>query len=356
MKNWNSYRKRYTEYWKRNVPDNRIIAHIQNPNPAPSVPPKWMLEMTVEKYLDPEKLFKFKEERKKLWNWHAELFDYTTPSYGPNVFAGFCGAKVEFGKDTVWHEPVISSLDESDKIHFDTDNYYWRKHLEAVDYFCNEAAPFMQLGMTDFGGPADWISSIMGTENLLIQTIEFPDRMRDFAMRLAEECNSAFNIVFAKISAHNDGTANWMPVWSDFRMGTVQDDMSVNFSPEMYADVFFPAIQKMAGNTKKTVLHWHDGCSQHIDNILKINEIDLIQYGHDPNTGSFKDKIETMRKIQAAGKFLFISCVDMQDAEFFVKNLDPHGLMMIINTPDDKASARTEENVGIWTEDRLKEI
>lgn len=351
-KDWNYYRRRYIEFWNDKISDDRIIAHIQNPNPARPEPEAWMLEESNEKYLDPEKLFKLMRWRGTAWDWHGDLFNYMIPSYGPNVFAGFCGAKVKFGKDTVWHEPVISSVDEADKVHFDPSNYYWKKHLETVDYFCEKVTPQTQLGMTDFGGPTDWMSCLMGTERFLMESILFPQKMRDFALRLVRECNRAFDIVYEKISTHNDGTANWMPVWCDAKMGTAQDDMSVSFSPEMYADIFLPAVEKMVALTEKSVLHWHDGCSQHLDRLLRVDEIDLIQYGHDPNTGSFRDKLASMRKIQAADKNLFISCVEADDAEFFIKNLDPRGLMMVINTENDSQSRKMEKKVAEWTRER----
>ena len=353
MRSWDSLRRRYVGFWDGDVPDNRVVAHVQNPNPAIPPPAGWMLEDSDRKYLDPARLLQLKQWRKQAWSWHADLFDYTIPSYGPNVFAGFCGAKVVFGRDTVWHEPVIASLDEADELRFDPGNPFWLKHLEAVDYFCQEAAPRMQLGMTDFGGPADWISACMGTENFLVETIQDPARMRELALRLAAECNQAFDLVHARISRHNDGTCNWMPVWAAAAMGTVQDDMAVNFSPELYAEVFLPALRELAAHTPKTVLHWHDGCSQHIDALLRVEGIDLIQYGHDPNTGAFRDKLHAMRRIQGAGKKLFISCVDAEDVEFFIDNLAPEGLMMIVNTASDTASAAMESDIQKWTERRL---
>ena len=107
---------------------------------------------------------------------------------------------------------------------------------------------------------------------------------------------------------------------------------------------------------RRSFWNWHDGCAQHLDNILLENKIDLIQFGHDPNTGSFRNFLGHMRKIQDAGKKLFISCIEAEDVEFFIKNLDPRGLVMIINTRDDDESARTKDNVVVWTENRLKEI
>jgi len=142
-------------------------------------------------------------------------------------------------------------------------------------------------------------------------------------------------------------------VWSDRRKGTIQDDMAINFSPAMYADVFAPALRLMAAHTEHTVLHWHDGCIHHLDTLLGIPEITLVQYGHDPNSPPLREGVADMRKIQAAGKRLFVSCVEAGDAEFLIDRLDPHGLMMIINTADDDASRRMEDDVRRWTARRL---
>jgi len=350
---WARLRRRYCAFWDGRVENETIIAHIQNPNPVQPAPQPWMSAASEAKYLDPQKLFDFKKWRCSAWNWHADLFQYNHTAYGPNVLAGFCGANVVFGPDTVWHEPIMSSLDEADKAFFDTDNRYWRAHLEAVEYFSRRCAGVEHIGMTDFGGPTDWISCLMGTENFLIATIEQPDKMRSFALRLARDCNRAFDIAYPMHVAASDGLVNWMPVWSDAPMVTVQDDMAINFSPEMYDRVFVPAIREMASHAQRTVLHWHDGCAHHVENLLKIDEIDLVQYGHDPNAGPYTKHLPNMRKIQQAGKRLLIGCVEARDAEFFIRNLDPRGLIMIIDTPDDASSAEMVERVAQWTQSRL---
>jgi hypothetical protein len=348
---WKHLRKRYMAYWAGEVSDNAIITHIQNPNPLASKTPSepWMTDASDSKYLNPEKLYKLKKWRSEFWNWHTDLFKYMTPSYGPNVFIGFCGAKVAFGSNTVWHEPVISSVDEFHEIHFDQDNIYWKALLENIDYMIKNHINEHHIGLPDFGGPTDWISSVMGTENFLFACVEHPDAVRDFALRLTRECNEAFDIAYRIIGEANDGSVNWMPIWSEECLGTVQDDMAINFSPQMYAEIFLPALKVMSGHTKNTVLHWHDGCAHHLDNILSIDEIDLIQFGHDPNTGPFRNFISQMQNIQASGKKLFISCVDAGDVEFFISHLDPKGLMMIINTANDQESATMQAKIHKWT-------
>lgn len=129
--------------------------------------------------------------------------------------------------------------------------------------------------------------------------------------------------------------------------------MAINFSPEMYRDVFLPALRRMAAGMETAVLHWHDGSAQHLDAILEVDEIAAIQYGHDPNTGSFRSQLGAARKIQAAGKKLFLTCVDADDAEFFISRLDPHGLAMIIDCRDSEESRVMQDRVRAWTARRL---
>ncbi|HEY3397925.1 MAG TPA: hypothetical protein VGM19_09745 [Armatimonadota bacterium] len=354
--NWSHLRGRYLANWEHRVEDGAILAHIQNPAAERPAPEPWMLEASAEKYLNPEKLFDLGLWRHSAWRWHADLFQYCTPSYGPNVFLGFCGVQPVFGADTVWHEPLISSLDEADRVHFDEDNPYWKTHLETVAYFSERCAGQMQLGGTDLGGPADWISAVMGTENFLIESLERPDEMRDFALRLAAEGNRAYDLLYPLLTAANDGLANWMPCWWEGRLVSVGDDMAINFSPALYRDVFLPALQLMAGLGERTVLHWHDGCRQHLDSVLSLDEIDLIQFGHDPNSPPFTELIPQMQQIQAAGKCLFISCVEAWEVPAFLAALDPRGLSMIINTADDEASARMQDTVAELTTRRLTEL
>ena len=138
-------------------------------------------------------------------------------------------------------------------------------------------------------------------------------------------------------------------------MGTVQDDMAINFSPAMYQEVFMPAIRLMAAHTEHTVLHWHDGAAQHLDNLLKVDEIDLVQFGHDPNSPPYLELLPLMQRIQTWAR-CFSSGSEKPRAENFLMNLDPRGLYMIIETTDDEATLRMEEKVRQLTLQRLDEL
>jgi hypothetical protein len=356
--NWDKLRERYLAHWRHEVLDSMIIAHIQNPvvEEERPVPEDWMLNPGKQDYTDPERLYKLSEWRRTAYSHHTDLFRYKICGYGPNIFAGFCGAKVEFGKTTTWHEPVISSIDEADKIHFDPDGEYWKIYVDLYQYFVKKCRGTEHLGIPDFGGPGDWIAACVGTEAMLIECAMKPDAMRDFALRLAEESIQAYEILYGMMSKERDGDCNWLPIWSEKKLTSVQDDIAVNFSPEMYKEIFFPAIKKIAGHGERCSLHWHDGAAQHTDIICELEDVDHIQFGSDPSIPDFKSMLPSMQKIQNAGKCMMISCVKAEDAEFFIRNLDPGGLSMIIDVENDEEAKRMEENVVKWTAERLDSI
>ena len=104
------------------------------------------------------------------------------------------------------------------------------------------------------------------------------------------------------------------------------------------------------------VLHWHDGAAQHLDALLACEEIDAVQLGHDPSSLPFRRQLPHMRAIQEAGKGLFISCVDACDVEFFIRNLDPRRLAMIIDTKNDDESKAMDERSRRWAEERRAQL
>lgn len=345
---WAPLPDRYEAFWAGEIPpDGHVIAHVQHPNPAPDPPAPWMRAPGEAKYLDPPKLLALKRWRaQKLCRLH-DHFPRVSPDFGPNMFAGFIGAKVVFGADTVWAEPVAPSLEQAEELHFDPDNRLYRAYLDALDYFLEHRRPDEWVPNTDSGGVTDWLAACMGTEPFLLATIEQPDRMRDLALRLARECNQALEGAFARLERQG-WWVNWMPVGSVEPFPTVQDDMAVNFSPTMYRRVFGPALAEQGRFAPRCLLHWHDASAHHVPLLADMDAIQVIQYGHDPNTGPFREQLDAMRALQAADKRLLLACVEPEDAAFFLEHLDPGKLLLVVETPGAEASRRMSEFLAAW--------
>jgi len=347
-RDWTRLRDRYEAFWAGVVPpDGRVIAHVQHLNARPDAPPPWMRQPGEAKYLDPPKLLALKRWRAHLLCRLHDHFPRISPDFGPNMFAAFIGAKAVFGADTVWFEPVAPDLDQAERLHFEPDGRLYRTYLAALDYFLEHRRPDEWVTNTDSGGVGDWLAACMGTEPFLIATIQQPDRMRELALRLARECNQALEGAFERLQRQG-WWVNWMPVGSVEPYPTIQDDMAVNFSPELYRDVFGPALQEQARFRGRGLLHWHDASAHHVDTLAGLDGIQVIQYGHDPNTGPFRGQIDAMRALQAADKRLLLACVDPPDAAFFLENLDPAKLLLVVETSGQEESRRMSDFLAAW--------
>lgn len=344
---WPRLCRRMVDFWDGRLPTGGIIAHVQNPNPSFGPPPQpWMARPTEDDFLSPERFYHRQLWLRSSWNHHGDLYPYAGTGWGPNMFAGFIGAPVVFGERTVWHEPVIEPIDRADRLHFNPDGTRWRQHLRVVDWFAEHVVPHRPVAVTDFGGPADWLSVCMGTEAMLMACATEPEAVHDVACRLARECCGAFDVVAGKLMSRGDGMVNWMPVWCDRAMMTVQDDIAVTLSPGMYRDVFGDAVDILAAHAPACTLHWHDAAAPQAEVLLDVEAIDVVQFGHDPDQVDFRRHLPTMQRIQGAGKRLFISCVEHRDVDFFLDELDHAGLMMIVNTPDDESSRAMVDHIA----------
>jgi len=351
---WPAIRGRYTGFWECATPADRCLMQVQNL--AAEKPPHeaWMDDpaFAERKYLDPDLFFRLVDARRGEWHWHGDLFQYRIPSFAPNSLAMYCGARVVFGA-TIWQGPVIERIEDADRVRFDPENRFWRNHLEAVDCFIERCRGREPLGMTDFGGPADWIGTLMGTSNLCLAVAENPDAVRDFALRLADVFRDLWDIVYARVAPHFDGTCNWLPMWGPGRLGVVQDDLSILFSPAVYREVFIPAIRRMASHFEKTLFHFHNGCIHQLDNLLAVPEISAIQFGMDPAMPPIVSYEAALRRTQEAGKGLFIGVLEPADVRPLIERLDPRNLLLLTTAPDDDTSRRLVADSTAWTQERV---
>ena len=62
---------------------------------------------------------------------HGETFPVFFPNLGPDVYASFYGADLEFGEVTSWSIPLVREWDDVELLNLDMENPYFRK-LEEI--------------------------------------------------------------------------------------------------------------------------------------------------------------------------------------------------------------------------------
>ncbi len=334
-----------------------MLMQVQNLAREVSPEPRWMKDVSFQekKYRDPALFFQLIDYRQSRWHWHGDLFAYRIPSYAANSLPIYLGSRVCFG-ESIWQEPVLKSIEESDRICFRCDYPFWREHLEAVGYFVERCRGVELLGMTDFGGPVDWLAAFLGPEQLCLETVRQPEKVQAFAFRLGQIFVEMWEEVYARIAPYFDGTCNWLPMWAEGRLAVLQDDLSILFSPQTYQEVFVPVLRKIASQFEKVLFHFHNGALHQLDNLVSIPEITVLHFGIDPNTGPITHYLPQLRKVQKAGKGLFVSVLEPEDVLPLIATLDPRNLLLLVTTADDEASKKLLANAREWTQQRIKQM
>ena len=71
---------------------------------------------------------------------HGETFPVYFPNLGPNVYAAFYGAELEFGEITSWSIPFVRAWEDAERLVFDWNNVYFRKLEELTRMRWNAAS------------------------------------------------------------------------------------------------------------------------------------------------------------------------------------------------------------------------
>ena len=354
---WPLIRQRHLAFWERRVPDGGVLMHVQNPRREPRVPmPAFYRAPHAKNVLDPGQQFAIKEYRRGLWEYHGDLYEWEIPSFRPGNLAAYLTHEVRFSGDTSWPVPVGERIEDVLDLEFDLANEFWQATLELTDSLVERYRAMIQIGMAAFAGPADWLAALIGAENLCAEAASKPDTVRQTSERLADLCVRLDDILYAKVFPHFDGCCNWLPMWDAGRVKLVQDDTMILFSPTMYGDVFGSSISRLLAGGDHTMFHFHDGAVQHLDWLLNMPDLHAVQFGHDPTTPPLTQQTAALRRIQLAGKGLFISVVRPDEVRPLIHGLDPRGLLLLPHCSDRDASRRIVESARKWTAERCEAL
>jgi hypothetical protein len=123
---------------------------------------------------------------------YAETFPVFSPNLGPNVYAAFHGADLEFGEVTSWMRHSIHDWDDLGRLKFSRENEYFQG-IEKLTQIALEKCPgkFM-VGYTDLHGSLGCVADWRDPQQLCLDVVDNPDKVHAM-LRLANEisCRSS---------------------------------------------------------------------------------------------------------------------------------------------------------------------
>ena len=192
--------------------------------------------------------------------------------------------------------------------------------------------------MNDNCGIIDGLAHLRGTEKLLVDMISEPEFVLEAEKIIIDAWIKTQAEYFEIIKENNLGGSShsWMQLWSPKRHLQLQCDYCCMISPQMFEKFVLPELEATSSAFEHCTYHL-DGIEQkrHLDMILSVKGIDNIQWTPVAGQPRTSANIESLIKIQKAGKGLVLF-PQKDEIEFFMRNLSHKGLQLIVGGMKDR--------------------
>ena len=286
---------------------------------------------------------------------NTQFFGEEVPSarvnIGPVALAAFLGAPLHLAQQehTSWQDPIIESWPYRPGFVLDPDNVWFRRVAELMRRLAEDAAGDYLVCFPDVAGALDVLANLRGSERLCMDLFD----NREHILAAARAIMSAWGEMFATLSDAvldaGAGTTQWLGCWSDRPYAVATCDFNALIGCEDFNEVCLPSLHDQALRSGRCIFHL-DGyaAARHADALAADPAIHAIQFVPGAGTPSALPKIDMLRRIQAAGKPVIVTCL-AEEVEALCDQLDPHGLALMPSDVESAAEAESLVAVAVAT-------
>jgi hypothetical protein len=306
----------------------RCAVRITAPKKKYSFPEPRSYEELVKIWTDGEEILKRNRIVFENTYFLGEAFPLINLNFGAAGHAGyFNNCKYKFA-DTVWFFPLA----DEEELVFSKDNFLYKATIDAARYLCDKGSGEFIVSMPDICGNIDALAHLRGSENVMIRMATEPEKVKNELKLIQAAWETMVIEVFNAEKDNNYGGSSigWMGTYAKGLHSQLQSDMSVMLSPEYFDEFVFDELKRQADFLEFPTYHL-DGIEQirHLDKILSIEKIKMIQYTCVAGQPSPLEKLDVLQKIQRAGKLLLL-IIRPEWLKPLLENLSAQGLFLKI--------------------------
>ncbi len=255
------------------------------------------------------------------------------PNIGPDFFAAGAGCNLTFCGNTSFAEACLTVL-TAEIPQFDFANRYvvvMEKLYESLLAACGDEFLVM---LPDFHTGADFLSTMRGAGELCLDLYDKPDVVRHALAAVNIEYSKIYGYYMNKLVTAGLPCSSWTGLASSEPYGIVSCDFAYMISPEQFVDIFMPALTVECNMCRRNIFHVDgNGVLNHLDAILTLPGVQIIQWAYGAGNGSAKDHIAVYRKCLDAGKLVQVFA-HKSDLEPLFASLPPEGLNIVVGGID----------------------
>lgn len=269
------------------------------------------------------------------------------PFFGAGVAAAFLGAELLCAPEegTIWFEGIQSLISDDLNSLYDPQNIWWTRIQQLTQAAVDRWGDQVCVGITDLGGNLDILASLRGSQALLMDLLDFPEKIETASQKISQFWLYYYTNLKAITEKTGRGSSPWAPIWAPGSCYMLQSDFSAMISPKMFERFILPDLITCCQELDFSFYHL-DGKGQitHLDLLLSIDDLDGIQWIPGDGQPSPEAWIPLLKRIREAGKLcqLFVSAAGALD---IVRELTGKGFAFYItdHLRDDEAQSFIKE-------------
>ena len=269
----------------------------------------------------------------------GESIPFVTFDFGPDTYASFFGAKM-YASDTVattWVEPTVTDWAAFTGQPDLSEDGMYMNYLKMLEFATRFSEGKFLIGCPDSHSNLDTISALRGPQDMCFDLMDYPDEVERTLRQVQGFYRQFFDDTIRVGQMAERGSIGWCPQYSSGRFATVQCDAICLISPEQSRRFVIPHLIDECSVHDHVTYHY-DGkeALPHLDQILGIEGIDVIQWVPGDGAPRTIEWMELLHKIQAAGKGLWIYDWTVDEIKSRFKELKPEGLCFSVHASSEE--------------------
>lgn len=340
--------KRVYAWYEKEIIDRppvRFMAHnafVEQANvayPSANIKDRWFdAEFQVETYLKSIAGKRF----------HGETFPVFWPNLGPEVYAAFYGAELEYGEVTSWSKPLVCDWDDIGKLKLDLQNEYFSKLEELTRCALEQGEGKFMVGYTDLHPGVDCVAAWRDPLQLCLDMFENPDKVKIMIEIAIKDFEQIFDYFDGMLKARRQLSASWMGIPSFGKMHIPSCDFSALISPDFFNEFCLPVLQREVKPMTHNIFHIDGkGVAKHREAILAVPEVHAIQWVQGVGADQpILQWISLLKELQAKRPII----VDLQKDELepFIEQMEPEGIFLWVATENEAEELAILKRLEKW--------
>lgn len=358
---WPQAAERWAAFWRSEVPEDRVLMAIRvprtdNPHPMPPVP-----DDPIRYHTDPDFFMQRQLHMVYANEYLAEAFPACTNSITAAYLGILLGGRLRPMADGVIHsEPFVTDWAAVDSIVVDRNSRWYEVSMQQLDALLEHNDEFL-VRIPDFHTVSDALVAIRGGTELALDLYDCPDRIHWASARILEAWKDAYDEVYELLSAKQAGSPVWLGMWHPGRMEVIQEDFADNLSPAQYREFFMPYDRALARYVDAALFHLHNTMIRFQEVTLDMPEVAGSQFRtpyrpSDRQPERLETELPLFRRLQEAGKKLWIGFLDEDEIRTAIMNGDPRHLFLFGAAADRDEARRLMDTAAECTAKRKAEL